>query len=83
MEPLDHPKKQKELDRDLINLVNKQSHLYRENKNDGEVPYSNFQNKLDLFRIIEEVEGGGDLAWQDLLDTEIVKYSEGFQEEIT
>ena len=70
------------MDTDLINLVSKQSHLYKD-KQDGELPYSNFQNKLDLFRIIEEVEGGGDLAWQDLLDSEIVKYSEGFQDEIT
>lgn len=40
------------------------------------------QNKLDLFQIIEEVVGGGDLKFQNMLDTEIVKYTETFHEEL-
>lgn len=36
------------------------------------------QNKLDLFQIIEQVIGGGDLNLQRILDTEIVRYTETF-----
>lgn len=48
-----------------------QSHLYKDKR---DVPFSDMQNKLDLFGIIEKVQGGGDLRWQEILDTEIIKY---------
>ena len=40
------------------------------------------QNKLDLFDVIDKVVGGGDLHWQSLLDNEIVKFTETFNDEI-
>ena len=46
------------------------------------MPFSDMQNKLDLFQIIDKVTGSADLKWQSLLNTEIERYQETFQEEL-
>lgn len=69
------PTKQNEVDPEIINLVKKQSHLYKKKAMGGsELPFSDMQNKLDLFQMIDKIMGGGDLQWLTMLDTEIVKY---------
>ena len=52
-------------------------------KKKNEMPFSDMQNKLDLFQIIDKVaSGSSDLKWQSLLDTEIERYQMTFQEEL-
>lgn len=58
----DNPSKQTEIDPEIVEVSKKSSHLYRE-KTPDEVPFSDMQNKLDLFQVIDKVVGGGDLHW--------------------
>lgn len=69
-----------ELDENLINLVRRNSYLYKKRsvqKGDGlkKGPYSDMVNKESLFKLIDDIEGGTNcLELDNLLQVELDKY---------
>lgn len=52
LEKAELPDRSGETDHEIIDLTYKQSHLYKE-KTKYDLPFSDMQNKLDLFNIID------------------------------
>jgi len=79
------------IDYDLIKTLMSYSHLYNKDAKEGAalkselghlVPFSDFNNKLNLFGIVSEVRGGGKGHLQNVLDTEVKDFSISFRDQI-